>query len=77
MHELLHIVQCKLDFGPLNVVSTFPFEENNRSILSLIHGHDLIGDEFLKVMSVAQALRTYVEDFVKNPALKDFLKKIC
>ena len=29
MHELLHIVQCKLDFGPLNVVNTFPFEENN------------------------------------------------
>ncbi len=60
MHELLHIVQCTLDFGPLNIVSTFPFEENNRGILSLIHGHDLIGDEFLKAMSVAQALRTSI-----------------
>jgi hypothetical protein len=75
MHELLHIVQCTIDSGPINVVNAFPFEENIRGILSFIHGHDLVGDEFLKVFSVAQSLNSYVESFVNNPILKEFLKK--
>jgi hypothetical protein len=75
MHELVHIVQCTIDSGPLNTVNVFMYEENNRGIISFLHGRDLVGDEFLKVFAVAQALHTYVESFVINPKLKKFLKK--
>jgi hypothetical protein len=74
-HELLHIVDCTRDFGPINVVNSFQFEENNRGILRFIHGTDLVGDEFLKVFSVSQALNIFVEGFVKNKQMKEFLKK--
>ena len=75
LHELLHLVQCTRDFGPLNVANSFQFEENNRGIISFIHGQDLVGDEFLKVFSIAQALKIYVETYVTNPIVKEFLRK--
>ena len=48
MHEILHLVDCTLEFGPLNCINSFQFEELNRKIIRLISGKDLIGDEFLK-----------------------------
>ncbi len=75
MHELLHLVQCTKDFGPIKGVSAFQFEEMNRGLVSLIDGKDLVGDEFLKVFSVAQALKTYVEKFVVNNNIKSFIRK--
>jgi hypothetical protein len=74
-HELLHLVKCTKEFGPINVVNSFQFEENNRGILKLIHGTDLVGDEFLKVFSVSQALHTFVDNFVQNQQLKNFIQK--
>jgi hypothetical protein len=74
-HELLHIVKCTKEFGPINAVNSFQFEENNRGILRFIHGTDLVGDEFLKVFSVCQALHTFVENFVTNNHLKHFIEK--
>jgi hypothetical protein len=43
--------------------------------LKLIHGTDLVGDEFLKVFSVSQALHTFVDNFVQNQQLKNFIQK--
>lgn len=59
MHEIFHLVDCTLIFGPLNCISSFPFEELNRKLIRLIFGKDLIGDEFLKLFSVLQALTFY------------------
>jgi hypothetical protein len=44
MHKLLHLADCTKIFGPMNVMSCFPFEEVNRKILRIISGNDLIGD---------------------------------
>jgi hypothetical protein len=30
MHEILHLVDCTLNFGPLNCINSFQFEELNR-----------------------------------------------
>ncbi|CAF0902681.1 unnamed protein product [Brachionus calyciflorus] len=38
IHELLHLTDLTNDFGPLNNINCFPFEELNRKITSLIHG---------------------------------------
>ncbi len=59
MHEILHLVDCTLAFGPVNCINSFQFEELNRKIIRLISGKDLIGDEFLKLFSVLQALTFY------------------
>ena len=47
VHELLHLVQCTKNFGPLNGCNCFEFEELNRLFLKLIKGNDLIGEEFI------------------------------
>ena len=56
MHELLHLVKCTVEFGPLNNINGFPFEELNRKITRLIKGKDLIGEEFIKLFSTVQCL---------------------
>lgn len=55
-HELLHLADFTLDFGPLNFVSCFQFEEINRKILRFIKGNDLVCEEFLKIFSTSQIL---------------------
>lgn len=72
-HELLHLVECTLKFGPLNSTNGFPFEEINRKIVNLIHGRDLMGEEFIQMFSVAQAL-TFFHSRIEfqNPQLYDF-----
>ena len=45
MHEMLHLVDCTLDFGPLNCINCFQFEELNRKLMRFLHGHDLIGED--------------------------------
>jgi hypothetical protein len=75
-HELLHLVQCTLKFGPLNSTNGFPFEELNRKIVNLIHGKDLMGEEFIKIFSLAQVLSFfYTRIEFKNPQLFKFFDK--
>jgi len=62
VHELLHLVQCTLDFGPLNNINSFQFEELNRKLIGLIYGNDLIGEEFIKVFTVGQVLNSYISN---------------
>ncbi len=33
MHEILHIVECTIKFGPINYINCFQYEEINRKIL--------------------------------------------
>jgi hypothetical protein len=74
MHELLHLVDCTLLFGPLNCVNSFQFEELNRKIINLIHGDDLMGDEFFKLFNILQAL-TYYSFRNTNSTLRNFFEE--
>jgi hypothetical protein len=73
-HELLHLVQCTKDFGPLNYCNCFEFEELNRKFLMLIKGNDLIGEEFIKLFSIAKALNIYSSE-LNNSKFKEFISK--
>jgi hypothetical protein len=73
LHELLHLVKCSFDFGPLNAVNSFQFEEINRKITKFIKGRDLMGEEFLKIFTIYQSLELLREKNVKNKELSDFL----
>ena len=44
VHELLHLVDCTKNYGSLNNINCFPFEELNRKVVGTIHGRDLIGE---------------------------------
>ena len=72
VHELLHFVDCTLDFGPLNLTNLFTYEELNRVIVRSIKGKDLIGEEFIKLYSTVQLL-SKIEP--SSQELKDFLQE--
>ncbi|CAF0990447.1 unnamed protein product [Brachionus calyciflorus] len=77
-HELLHLVQCTLDFGPMNSFSCFQFEELNRKIKQMVNGRFLIGEEFVKIFTVMQSLEQYNQTCeFKNQKLYDFVKENC
>lgn len=61
-HELLHLVKCTRDFGPLNHVNCYQFEELNRKITRLIKSQDLVGDEFIKLWNVSKSLSLYINE---------------
>ena len=73
MHEIIHLVKCTRDFGPLNSTNSFPFEEINRKILRLIHGRDLVGEEFIKHLTIYQALENFRNNIVSNEKIVEFL----
>jgi len=55
VHELLHLVEMTLDFGPLNGINCFQYEELNRKMIRFVHGFDLIGElsnKFKKVINL-------------------------
>ena len=59
MHELLHIVDCTISFGPMNYTNCFQYEEINRKEVNLINSFDLVGVEFLLNFSILQTLQTF------------------
>jgi hypothetical protein len=71
IHELLHLVECTREFGPLNSVSCFQFEELNRKLTTYIKGYDLIGEEFLKLFSAVQRLAS--TDKILNKEFREFI----
>ncbi len=73
MHEMLHLVDCTLDFGPLNCINCFQFEELNRKLMRFLKGHDLIGEELIKIYTTAQILSTFSNN-VLNTKLKEYIK---
>lgn len=73
-HELVHLIECTEQFGPLNLVNCFQFEELNRKFMQLIHGKDLIGEEFIKVFTAAQSLSVLTAFQPTNIDLSEFIK---
>ena len=67
MHEILHIVDCTINFGSINYVNCFPYDEINRKIVSLINGFDLVGVEFMMNFSILQSLKMFCESCTSNP----------
>jgi len=74
-HELIHLPECVLNFGHLNSVNCFPFEENNRKLTNMIKGRDLVGDEFFKLFKGFQQVCNQV-GLVKNAAVSERLEKM-
>ena len=72
MHELMHLVECTLDFGPLNATNCFQFEELNRKLMRFLHGHDLIGEELIKIASTAQMLSSFTLS-VQNLKIREYI----
>jgi hypothetical protein len=60
VHELIHLVQCTLEIGPLNIICCFQFEELNRKVTRFIKGQDLVGDEFIKSWTVSKNLALHI-----------------
>ena len=75
VHQLLHLVECTKNFGPLNNINCFPFEELNRKVIGTIHGRALIGEEFIKLFSLMQSQSYTVTSFAKQSKLVNFIKK--
>ena len=75
VHELLHLVECTRNFGPLNNINCFAFEELNRKCLGSIYGRDLIEEEFIKLFSIMQSLGAAVSELNVNSRYVDFVKK--
>ena len=74
VHELLHLVDCTIDFGPLYLINCFPFEELNRKLLQLTKGRDLIGEEFIKLFTVMQCLSVYTKE-CNSSLFEEFINK--
>jgi len=55
-YELLHLTQCTLEFGPLDSINCFQYEELNRKLMRFLHGTDLIGKEIIKICGTSQII---------------------
>ena len=53
IHEIIHLVDCTIEQGPLNDTCLFEFEELNRKISRSIKGQNLVGDEFIKKFDIS------------------------
>ena len=72
--ELLHLVDCTQDFGPLNLMNCFQFEELNRKVVGFIHGRDLMGEEFIKIFNLIQGLMSNFSLISPQSVFYDFIK---
>ena len=73
VHELLHLVECTKQFGPLNNINCFQFEELNRKVVNCIHGRDLIGEEFIKIFSIIQLMSYTISKLPTSSTYHDFI----
>ena len=69
------LTECIYEFGPLNVINCFAFEELNRKFMSFIHGKDLIGEEFIKIFNTAQCLSKVESNKIFNSQIHTFLEQ--
>ena len=74
VHELLHLFDCTQDFGPLNLMNCFQFEELNRKVVGFIHGRDLMGEEFIKIFNLIQGLMSNFSLISPQSVFYDFIK---
>jgi hypothetical protein len=67
VHELIHLVACTTEIGPMNDTCCYQFEELNRKVTRFIKGQDLVGDKFIKSWTISKNLglhifKYYLED---------------
>ena len=74
VHELLHLVDCTLQFGPLNLINLFQFEELNRVLVTFLHGFDLVGEEIFKKFLTSKLL-LYYSVGITNIDIKNYILK--
>ena len=72
VYELLHLVFCTRQLGPLNTNGCFVFEELNRKIVQMINGQDLVGSEFIKLFNILKSLNSINESVFGNEELNNF-----
>ncbi|CAF1033550.1 unnamed protein product [Brachionus calyciflorus] len=77
MHELIHLSEMILDFGPINGSNCYQFEEINRKIVQLIKGQNLIGEEFIRLFYVNQNLESFNGLDYEDQSLGTFIKNNC
>jgi len=63
VHELLHLVACTIEIGPMNDTCCYQFEELNRKVTRFIKGQDLVGDEFIKSWTISKNLGLHIFNY--------------
>jgi hypothetical protein len=57
-------------------MNCFQFEELNRKVLRFHgHGHDLIGEEFIKIFSTIQCMNVFIAQTSHNNSVIEFIRK--
>ena len=56
VHNLLHLVDCVRDLGPLYIFSCFSFEDKNGFLLKLINGTQFIASQIITAVSITQKI---------------------
>lgn len=76
IHEIIHLVDCTIEQGPLNDTCLFEFEELNRKISRSIKGQNLVGDEFIKKWSLSLNLALEIKELSNSSPniLYDYIK---
>ncbi len=76
VHEIIHLVDCTIEQGPLNDTCLFEFEELNRKISRSIKGQNLVGDEFIKKWSLSLNLALEIKELnnTSGNILYDYIK---
>ncbi|KAJ8050003.1 hypothetical protein HOLleu_03009 [Holothuria leucospilota] len=62
VHQLTHLAQYALNWGPLWATSAFPFESNNQVLKRFCHGTKGIGNQIMKNSLIWSHLHTISED---------------
>ena len=75
VHELLHLTEISKQFGPVNFTNCFVYEELNRKIMRMVNGKDLIGEEFIKILSTIQSLASFLNNSKTENEILNFAKK--
>ena len=56
VHQLLHLVDCVRELGPLWATSCFPFEDKNRFVLGMIHGTQKVEMQITAAINMVQKI---------------------
>jgi hypothetical protein len=75
VHNLLHIVQCVRDWGPLWAWSCFGFESFNGEILGLVHGTGNVSQQIIWSLQAQKHLQLATKTLPSGP-MKTFFKEM-
>ena len=77
VHNLLHLVDCVRDLGPLYVFSCFSFEDKNGFLLKLIHGSQYIASQIVTAVSITQKIPELRDNYIEvGSGQEELFKKL-